>query len=377
MEIDVPITGTTYRSSVYKEWCENGANPSALTLQRLPNNNDDFAVQIQYYGQQMGWVGQTHSEKVAKYIDAGSRASVERVMYHAPTQSDMKRLVVRLSLTSKGMPAPPGKPKHIVKVFGSVSHAVPLDYIRRSAVGTVLACRTDSGRTSISLTPLNATGPGADLAWFRKEEPGAELPNELIMWANRGALVARIETQNPLTMSLHRKGDIKEPEMAFTHDLKTFTSTQPTTQKENTMNIANATTNFIESNKSAAAQAGFLEAGRIANNQVVKISAKALPMMVRGYADTPIGKLLVANIAQMAAQQLRPQDPTLKKLTTAMTVAAYQEVIQTVDIEGWLNTLLESPEIQRAIGKLPSDAPKAQSSEAAQVRKANDVAGAD
>jgi hypothetical protein len=35
-----------------------------------------------------------------------------------------------------------------------------------------------------------------------------------------------------------------------------------------------------------------------------------------------------------------------------MTVAAYQELIQTFDIEGWLNQILESPEIKRAVSKL-------------------------
>ena len=77
--------------------------------------------------------------------------------------------------------------------------------------------------------------------------------------------------------------------------------------------------------------------------------------MVRGYADTAVGKLVIANIAAMAAAQLRPQDATLQKLTMAMTTAAYQEVIQNVDIEGMLDSLLSSPDIQRAINKLPKD----------------------
>src|SRR6478752_2220874 len=53
---------------------------------------------------------------------------------------------------------------------------------------------------------------------------------------------------------------------------------------------------LLVNNKTTAKQAAFNEVGRIANNVAAKTLAKHLPAMARGYADTPIGKLLIANL---------------------------------------------------------------------------------
>ena len=108
----------------------------------------------------------------------------------------------------------------------------------------------------------------------------------------------------------------------------------------------------IELNKAAATSAAFLEGGRIANNQLAKVAAKKLPIVLRGYAEHPIGKLVIANLAAIAAQQFRADDENLKKLTSAMTVQAYQEMIQTIDVEGIIDELVESKEVKRAFTKI-------------------------
>lgn len=123
-----------------------------------------------------------------------------------------------------------------------------------------------------------------------------------------------------------------------------------TTSKETTMN--SKINSIIASNKESATTAAVLEAGRIANNQVAKLAAKKLPMMVRGYADTPMGKLVIANIAQQAALHFRPEDATVKALTDAMQTQAYIELIQTVNLEEFIDGLMDSPEIKRAVKKL-------------------------
>jgi hypothetical protein len=108
----------------------------------------------------------------------------------------------------------------------------------------------------------------------------------------------------------------------------------------------------LEANKQTAVSASFLEAGRIANNQIAMLLAKKAPMMVRGYVDTPVGKLVVANVATLAAEQFRSNDPKLKKLTQAMMVQAYQELIQELDIEGYIDALLNDGKIKQALNKL-------------------------
>lgn len=130
-----------------------------------------------------------------------------------------------------------------------------------------------------------------------------------------------------------------------------------TTEKENIMTnkITAIATGIAASNFSAAKTAAVMEAGRIANVEITKVLAKRLPMMVKGYADTPAGRLVVANLAGVALQQFRPNDARLKALVDAMQVQAYQELLQTIDIEGFIDGLLENPKIKNAVGRLTSD----------------------
>lgn len=109
---------------------------------------------------------------------------------------------------------------------------------------------------------------------------------------------------------------------------------------------------IIDKNKTVATSAAFMEAGRIANSQASKVIAKQLPIMVRGYAETPLGRLLLANIASMAQEHFRGNDQKLQKLTQAMMVAAWQEVYQQIDIDGFIDQLMQNKGMSRAFEKL-------------------------
>ena len=109
----------------------------------------------------------------------------------------------------------------------------------------------------------------------------------------------------------------------------------------------------VTANKSAATSAAFMEAGRVANSQVAKAVAKKAPMLVRGYVEHPVGKLVIANVAVLAAQQFRPNDKSLGTLAQAMAVQAYQELIQQLNIEEFIDDLLTNKDIKRALAKLP------------------------
>lgn len=119
---------------------------------------------------------------------------------------------------------------------------------------------------------------------------------------------------------------------------------QPTIKKEENM-----FDKIVANNKSVAVNAAYMEAGRIANNQVTKLVAAKAPLMVKGYVDTPVGKVVLANLTVMAVEQFRPTDVKLKKVSVAMMTQAYQELIQTVDIEGMLNELTSSDGIKAAL----------------------------
>lgn len=120
--------------------------------------------------------------------------------------------------------------------------------------------------------------------------------------------------------------------------------------------MAKATVNsVIEKNLTLGTTAAFLEAGRIANNQLSSIASKKLPIMVRGYAETAMGRLLLANIAMMASEHFRPEDNRLRKLTEAMAVSSYQEVLQQFDIEQMIEDLVNNKTIAKALKAVDVD----------------------
>jgi hypothetical protein len=120
------------------------------------------------------------------------------------------------------------------------------------------------------------------------------------------------------------------------------------TKEEPKMNLST----MINNNKNLATSAAYFEAGRIANNQISKIVATKAPLMVKGYVDTPLGKLVVANIFALAVEQFRPNDVQLGKLRNAMITSAYQELIQTINIEGMFTELMENASIKNALTKV-------------------------
>lgn len=124
-------------------------------------------------------------------------------------------------------------------------------------------------------------------------------------------------------------------------------------QGKNVNNVKQACSNALatvaENNKSAAVDAGYLTAGTIANNQFSKVASKHLPMMVRGYADTPFGKLVLANVAQQAVQHFKPGNKTALRLTEAMMTSAMAEVIGSTGIEELIDGFLSDPKIAKAL----------------------------
>lgn len=111
---------------------------------------------------------------------------------------------------------------------------------------------------------------------------------------------------------------------------------------------------IAQKNIDLGTSAAFLEAGRIANNQLSSIASKKLPIMVRAYADTALGRLLLANVALMARDHFRPDDERLGKLVNAMTVSAYQEVLQNFDVEQMIDDLVSNSTIKKALKSIDS-----------------------
>lgn len=116
--------------------------------------------------------------------------------------------------------------------------------------------------------------------------------------------------------------------------------------------------NTVKNQQSIAKTAAVLEGARILNNQLIKAIKPKLPMMVRGYAETPIGKAVLANILMFGIETAMPdvsESDIRKQLAKAAVVTSYQEVIQSLDIEGMINQIFESPALKKITSKLNAE----------------------
>jgi hypothetical protein len=367
------------------------------------NAYDKYAVKVLYMGYQIGWVPRTLSEKVTGLIKTrGLKTSC--ILSHDRSRDlyDV-RLVLELTFGALSRLVLPNI--DIPNCNNCSSEG--LNEFRNAVGGRVFGLRSNGSRTSVTVTRVHLNGDAKDLMWFSKD--GIDL--RVVDLINDGKCAAKYAGNGRLQLAYLDELGVSQqgrlgvlnmpPAQVAAGDLMELTPEQkaiiaagrhldlsklearvidhakdalgyavggllPNPLYKNTATTGTATTqppkeitmskidSILASNKTAATVAATMEAGRIANNQVAKLAAKQLPMVVRGYADTPMGKLVIANMAQQAAKHFRPEDTTIAALTDAMAVQAYQELIQVMDIEGFLDNLMDSKEIKRAVAKLDS-----------------------
>ena len=112
---------------------------------------------------------------------------------------------------------------------------------------------------------------------------------------------------------------------------------------------------IIDANMAGLSTAAQLETGHVANLQLVKIVGKRLPKQYEAMLKTPFGHLLLANAVNIAGQSLYPQNALLKKVSNAMVVDSYQQLIKLVDIPGIIDELLNNKEVLTAHAKDEAD----------------------
>lgn len=166
------------------------------------------------------------------------------------------------------------------------------------------------------------------------ENPCAEIDVPGFNWPDR------IEASRRITVDKNAANAVQQLMYDTTMGLHPF---KPLTKEETIM------TKIVESNKTAAQVAAYNEGARIALNQITKMVAKQSPLMVKGYLETPFGKLVIANLALAAVQQFRPTDVKLNKLAGAAVSQAYQEVYQTFDIEKIISEFVENSTIKNIL----------------------------
>jgi len=97
----------------------------------------------------------------------------------------------------------------------------------------------------------------------------------------------------------------------------------------------------LESNKAGGILALKVAVGKAANRTAVRAIKGKLPMMARGYADTPLGALVVANLAQVAVHQFASTNLKAATVADAMVQAAMLDVVNMIDIDTLMDGILD------------------------------------
>lgn len=134
-----------------------------------------------------------------------------------------------------------------------------------------------------------------------------------------------------------------QPKQAVSSNTQT-SNIQVTENKGN--NTMSKVTAIVAANKSAAATAAKLEAGKVALTQLTKVAAKALPsgmagMFAKQYLDTPVGRVVVANLLNLAIEQYAPNNQKARIVAKAAMDAAMLEVVQSFNISEMIDKAIE------------------------------------
>ncbi|WWD11558.1 hypothetical protein CPL00146S_CDS0183 [Escherichia phage SmurfNell] len=114
---------------------------------------------------------------------------------------------------------------------------------------------------------------------------------------------------------------------------------------ENKGNIMSKVSSIVAANKSAVVNAAKLEAGKIALTQITKVAAKKAPFMIKGYIDTPIGRVVITNLLSVAVDQYAPTNQKAKAVAGAAMEAAMLEMVQSFNIAEMIDEMVKGIDI--------------------------------
>lgn len=141
---------------------------------------------------------------------------------------------------------------------------------------------------------------------------------------------------------------VKPNSVAQGNKTSTTVSNNSTNQENKTMsNVKNTATVVAAKNKSAVVAVAKLEAGRIAIKQVSRVVTPKLPMMIRGYADSEIGRLVMANLFNFAVTQFAANNQNAQLVADAMLEGAMLEMLQKFNFEEMINEVVNKVDISK------------------------------
>ena len=104
----------------------------------------------------------------------------------------------------------------------------------------------------------------------------------------------------------------------------------------------------VEAAKVSAKQ----EIGGLINDRLIGYVTPKLPMMIRGYADTAIGKAVMANLFAITAVKYFGGNEKVAMAAEAAVYAATQDLVREIDLRGMVNDLLDGIDLSELKDKV-------------------------
>ena len=138
---------------------------------------------------------------------------------------------------------------------------------------------------------------------------------------------------------------LKEKEANAKYASETIYDIENTIQVGDTMKGNNTmVTRTVSSNTDAVKVAAKIATGRTVNAVFTKqlVDRKLLPMMLRGYADSPLGAVVIANIVDFGVKQFAADNAKFAYVSDAMMASAMVDLLAEFDFEAIMNDVLSN-----------------------------------
>lgn len=142
-------------------------------------------------------------------------------------------------------------------------------------------------------------------------------------------------------------GELEEVAPAVTENVVNPNNFETGALQMNT--IKSTATAIVAANKNAAVNAAKLEAGSIVLKKVSSIAASKAPFMVRGYVDTAVGRVVIANLLNFAVSQYAPNNRKAVIAADAAMQAAMLELVQSFNVGEMIDEVLKGVNLSSLI----------------------------
>jgi hypothetical protein len=131
--------------------------------------------------------------------------------------------------------------------------------------------------------------------------------------------------------------------------IKMINSKNKIQHKGNTMKntLQNISKQTVQANKDALIVAAKIEVGKTVNAQLKKLIKPQLPMMIRGYADSPIFDIIIANVASIALKELAAENKKAQVVADSLLQAATVEMMNSFNINKMIDDILKNIDIKQ------------------------------